>query len=335
MRFEIEKHCVGERLDKCLAREVSLARNKIQGLIRTGAVLLNGKPTTASQTLRQGDAVEFIETVSATSDDGPLIAEPWQDSIGVLEESSDFLVLNKPAGLVVHPGAGNSHGTLANFLVGRWPEIATIGSAQRPGIVHRLDVGTTGVMLVARTEHSYAVLSQAFAERKIDKVYLAVVYGNVSDPIEIDLPIGRHPNDRRRMTVRRSGRPARSTVTPIARTADGNISLIAVRLHTGRTHQIRVHLKAAKFPLIGDPTYGEARWKEQVPRFRRALSTFARPALHAYRLGFNDPTDQRGRSYSASVPGDLSELWHSLSIGESATRLVDLVKILPTPQIGS
>ena len=332
MLFEVEADAVGARLDKYLANQVQMPRSRIQRWILAGVVLRNGAPTVASKTLSLGDSLEVLESAIEASEPVPLAAETWPESITVVEETNTFIVINKPSRLVVHPGAGHTTGTLANYLVGRWPEIAQVGNSQRPGIVHRLDMGTTGVMVVARTKKGYDRLALAFSERQVDKIYLALVYGHMADLLDIDLPIGRHPNDRRRMTIRRTGRQARSTVTPLAHAGDGNISLVAIRLHTGRTHQIRVHLKAAKHPLIGDPTYGEARWKEQVPRFRKPLRNFPRPALHAYQLSFQDPSMGKQNTYVAPVPDDLAALWDTLRMRCDANSIDELLGKVPTPE---
>ncbi len=323
--FQVTCDDDGLRLDLYLAAQCAVARNQVKGWIERGVVKVNGTVVSRSRKVHVGDAIQVLQSRLAELTDAPLTGEDWPDSIKVLDETEHYIVLDKPANLVVHPGAGRTHGTLAHFLVGRWPEVAHLGHEQRPGIIHRLDVGTTGVMMVGRSELGYQSLSVGFAERKIRKVYLAMVYGDVAESLDIDLPIGRHPSDRKRMTIRRNGRPARSTVHPIATTKERDISLVAVRLHTGRTHQIRVHLKAANHPLIGDPTYGEARWKAAAQPLRKPLSAFSRPALHAWHLEFNDPATSALQSYEAAPAADFAGLWAELTHDQPCPGLDELL----------
>jgi 23S rRNA pseudouridine1911/1915/1917 synthase len=201
---------------------------------------------------------------------------------------------------------------LANRLLGRYPEIAAVGGPGRPGIVHRLDLDTTGVMVVARTQEAYLRLSEAFAERRTDKSYLAVAYGAPRPQAgRIDRPLGRHPTDRKRMAVRPRGRPAVTDYRTLD--VDRGLSLLALTLITGRTHQIRVHLKAAGHPLVGDPVYGEARWREQPPARQAVLKRFPRPALHAWRLELDHPATGERIALTAPPPEDLCRLWHELA----------------------
>ncbi|MDX1645058.1 MAG: RluA family pseudouridine synthase [Thermoanaerobaculia bacterium] len=235
-----------------------------------------------------------------------LVAEPGP--LTVVYADDDLVVLDKSAGVAMHPGAGRPAGTLANFLLNRYPEMATVGSPRRPGIVHRLDLDTTGAVVVARTDAAYRRLSRAFAERRVDKVYLAVCYG-APDPVEgrFDRPIGRHPRRRTEMTVRPDGRAAHTEYRLLA--THGGVSVLRLALGTGRTHQIRVHLKAAGHPLVGDPTYGEARWKSLPAASRAPLREFPRPALHAWRLGFEHPASGEKVTFEVAPPDDLRRLW--------------------------
>ena len=217
-----------------------------------------------------------------------------------------------PPGLAVHPGAGRPGGTLANRLLHRYPEIAGIGGPGRPGIVHRLDLDTTGLVAVARSERAYRGLTAAFAARAVAKTYVALVYGSPRPAGgRVEAPIGRDPRDRKRMAVRADGRPAATGYRSLA-TVHG-ISWLELDLETGRTHQIRVHLKALGHPLVGDPIYGEARWKGVESRFRRPLAAFPRPALHAWRLAFDHPGTGERLELEAPVPGDLAELWERVA----------------------
>jgi 23S rRNA pseudouridine1911/1915/1917 synthase len=218
-------------------------------------------------------------------------------------------VLDKPAGLTVHPGAGRPSGTLVHRLLARYPELAGVGGPGRPGIVHRLDRGTSGVLVVARNPRAYAALSGAFAARTIGKRYLAVVYGAPRPAAgEIRAPIGRHRERRKEMTVRPDGRPAWTGYRTLAAPAASGLALVELDLGTGRTHQIRVHLKSIGHPLVGDPVYGEARWRGLPRPSQAALASFPRPALHAWRIALPGPGPSR-RVFEAPVPADLRRLW--------------------------
>ncbi|HEV3076207.1 MAG TPA: RluA family pseudouridine synthase [Thermoanaerobaculia bacterium] len=314
----------GERLDRHVAAACSLPRNQVQQWIRAGRVRLNGRPAKAAEVVAAGDLVE-CEPPPPTRE--TIVPEPGD--LAVLHEDAGMVVLDKPAGLTVHPGAGRATGTLAHLLLARYPEMAGVGGPGRPGIVHRLDKGTSGVMVVARTAASYQRLSRAFAGRAVIKRYLAVVYGSPdANAGVVDAPIGRHRERRKEMTVRPDGRPARTGYRLLA--ARCGIALLELDLATGRTHQIRVHLKSIGHPLIGDPVYGEARWRG-LPRSAQApLRDFPRPALHAWRLALpGAPADSADRGdagdqadpgdagawqrFEAPVPQDLRRLWQEVA----------------------
>ncbi len=238
--------------------------------------------------------------------------EPQPGDLRILHEDDDLVVLDKKAGMVVHPGAGQLDGTIANHLLDRYPEMAGVGGSGRPGIVHRLDRGTTGILVTARSTQSYLFLSEAFAARRVTKRYLAIVFGSPDPPVaRIEAAIGRDPRDRKKMAVRRDGRPAETSYRVIA--SGRGTSLVEIDLGTGRTHQIRVHLKACHHPLVGDPVYGEARWKELDRHRRKPARSFPRPALHAWRLAFPHPRDEQPWRGEAPVPADLIELWTRLT----------------------
>ncbi|HVG06310.1 MAG TPA: RluA family pseudouridine synthase [Thermoanaerobaculia bacterium] len=293
----------GERLDRHVAARLDTPRNQVQRWIQEGLVRVAGHPAKPSYPVAEGDAIDCSPPVPV--DDR---VQPEEGDLRVLYEDADLVVLDKPAGLTVHPGAGRTTGTLAHHLLARYPEIVGVGGPGRPGIVHRLDQGTSGVIVVARTAAAYHRLARAFAAREVNKRYLAIAYGEPKPATGmIDAPIGRHATKRTEMTVRRDGRPSRTGYRTLA--ARAGISLVELDLATGRTHQIRVHLKHLGHPLVGDPLYGEARWKALPKPVQPTLRDFSRPALHAWRLGFDHPMDGWRLELQAPVPADLRELW--------------------------
>lgn len=298
----------GQRLDRHLAERLKESRHQIQRWISEKRVRLNDGPTKPATRVEAGDRV--VCTPPETPRDAGL--KPEKGSLVSLYEDPHLVVLDKAPGVAVHPGAGRPSGTLANFLLDQYPEIATVGGPGRPGIVHRIDLDTTGLLVVARSTEAYHGLSSAFAERRVEKTYLAVAYGTPQPRSgEITSSIGRHRGDRKKMTVRRDGRPAhtRYRVTHAA----AGISRLEIDILTGRTHQIRVHLKSLGNPLVGDPVYGEARWRGLPRPSWRALSTFPRPALHAWRLAFDHPVDGQRLDLEAPVPEDLRQLWKGVT----------------------
>jgi len=306
--IDVPTETTGVRLDSFLAKQLDLPRNQIQQWIRAGQVQVDSVTAKASYSLSSGERIDFTP-LDRRLDEG---MEPEAGDLDILYQDADLAVLNKPAELTVHPGAGRPTGTLAHRLLLHFPETAKVGGPGRPGIVHRLDKDTTGVLVVARTARAYQALTSAFAERRVQKLYVAMVYGQPKTTTgTIDLPIGRHPNRRKEMTIRPGGRTARTGYEKIA-TEDG-ISLLAIDLATGRTHQIRVHLKALGHPLIGDPIYGEARWKALAREIRRPLQDFWRPALHAWRLQLSHPVSGQALRFEAPIPADLTDLWKTVT----------------------
>jgi 23S rRNA pseudouridine1911/1915/1917 synthase len=318
--WPVDAASAGQRLDRHLAAAYQLPRNQVQHWIRAGLVLLNGRPAKPSQELAAGDRVECRPPPPRIE---ALTPEPGD--LALIHQDADLVVLDKPAGLTVHPGAGRSTGTLVHLLLARYPEIGGVGGPGRPGVVHRLDKGTSGVMVVARTAAAYQRLSRAFADREVRKTYLAIVHGAPAPAAGvIEAPIGRHRERRTEMTVRADGRPARTAFRTLA--AGCGIALLEIDLATGRTHQIRVHLKSLGHPLVGDPTYGEARHRG-LPRAAQApLRDFPRPALHAWRLALPaslfggtpaaaaTAADARDwRRYEAPPPDDLRDLWQAVT----------------------
>ncbi len=295
----------GERLDAWLARRLpALSRSRLQALIEDGHVLLDGAPARPSARLRPGQAVRV--DVPA-----PVPAEPQPEDIpiAVVHEDAHLLVVNKPAGLVVHPGAGTSRGTLVNALLGHVKDLSGVGGVLRPGIVHRLDRGTSGLLVVAKDDETHRSLVRQFAGRTVEKEYLALVLGNPArDSGEIGSPIGRDPVHRQKMSVRAPrGREARTSWRVVER-FDG-AALLRVRIHTGRTHQIRVHLASIGHPVAGDPVYGGKRaLPSRRGAAREAFASLDRPALHAARLSFTHPTTGERLAFEAPLPAELESV---------------------------
>ncbi|MEL7060076.1 MAG: RluA family pseudouridine synthase [Acidobacteriota bacterium] len=308
--LRVPADAAGERLDRHLAGALDRPRSRLQQWIRDGRVTVDGRlvekpshPLTANATI----------VCALPQAAGPQRVEPEAGELRILYADSDLAVIDKPAGLAMHPGAGRTTGTLAHRVLHRWPETGAIGGDGRPGIVHRLDLDTTGVVLIARSDLAHRRLSADFAERRVVKIYQAAVHGAPRVPSgTVDRPIGRHPDNRKKMAVRADGRPARSHWRRLD-AVERRAAVLEIGLETGRTHQIRVHLKAIGHPLIGDPTYGEARWRDAPARLRRPLGTFPRPALHARRIGFNHPRDGRPMIAEAPVPDDLVDLWSTVA----------------------
>ncbi len=305
--WTVEAAAAGERLDRHVAGRLEAPRNQVQRWISEGFVRVNGRQAKPSAALAAGDRIACNPPAAKEE---RVLPEPGD--LRLLHEDADLVVIDKQAGLAVHPGAGRATGTLAHHLLDRYPEMAGVGGPGRPGIVHRLDQGTSGVLVVARTPAAYTLLSRAFATREVEKIYLGIVYGTPSPPAgTISAPIGRHPQRRQEMAVRPGGRPARTGYRTLA--AAAGISILQMDLATGRTHQIRVHLKSLGHPLVGDPVYGEARWKGLPRSVQAALRDFPRPALHAWRLAFRHPGTGEPVAFEAAVPADLKALWKEVT----------------------
>jgi 23S rRNA pseudouridine1911/1915/1917 synthase len=288
----------GERLDRYLADAVpGLSRSQAQRLIDDGHVRVEGRTAKANLALKAGDVVHV-----ALPDPAPATAAAEDIPVPILYEDADLVVVDKPAGMVVHPAAGHSSGTLVNALLHHVDDLSGVGGELRPGIVHRLDKGTSGVMVVAKHDAAHEALAAQFHDRHVEKEYVALVWGVVQAGRRIDLPIGRDPKDRQKMSAR--ARRARSAVTRITK-ADHlrGVTLCQVAIHTGRTHQIRVHLSAIGHPVVGDATYGGV--KARVAQDLRPLLRLDRPFLHAARLAFTHPTDGRAMAFEAPLPEDL------------------------------
>jgi 23S rRNA pseudouridine1911/1915/1917 synthase len=277
------------RLDQFLAKRLpEHSRSRLQQLIRGGFVRLNGGTSRPRQIVRAGDKIDLIEPPPEKVD-----IQTEAIPLDVLFEDDDLIVINKPAGMTVHPGAGQREHTLVNALLSHCAGLSAVGGKERPGIVHRLDKETSGCLVVAKNDMAHRELSKQFAARTVEKVYLALVAGKLRKPAGvIDEKIGRHPVHRKRMQVSpHRGRTAR-TEYRVIRSSDA-ASLIECRLHSGRTHQIRVHLHHLGHPVLGDKVYG--------PRFAK---NFPRQMLHAWKLGFRHPRTSQWKTFEASLPVD-------------------------------
>ena len=286
--FPVSDDLEGERLDKVLADYFAIARSAARDLVGQG-VLVDGVKASASDRLQEGQKVQSPRPETSVD----LVAEPV--SFDVLLEDDQTIVVDKPAGLVVHPGAGNRKGTLAAGLVYRYPELRDVGPPQRAGLVHRLDKDTSGTLLVARTLASYQSLVGALRRRQIERVYLALVEGSMSaDTGTIEAPIGGDPARPTRRAVIHGGKPARTHYQVLEEVAGGRFTLLEVTLETGRTHQIRVHLAAISHPVVGDRVYGTGR--SEAPRM----------FLHAARLSFQHPGTGEHITVASPMPEDLA-----------------------------
>jgi 23S rRNA pseudouridine1911/1915/1917 synthase len=292
----------GVRLDAYLASQIEgWSRARLQRLIESEDVLVNGHAAKPSYKLREQDEIE-VELIAPPADR----FEPENIPIEIVYEDESLVVVNKPAGLVVHPAAGTPSGTLANALAYHFQQLPNAGV--RPGIVHRLDRDTSGLLVVAKTEAALENLSDQFRDRTVFKSYVALVHGRVlSDSGKIDQPLARDPSNRTRMAVVRGGRNA-LTLYRVRRSLQ-RFTLLDVELKTGRTHQIRVHLAWLKHPVVGDETYGGGRDNTiQDARLRARIRNLDRHFLHAEKLGFTHPATGEFVKFESPLPGELSEL---------------------------
>jgi 23S rRNA pseudouridine1911/1915/1917 synthase len=273
-----------------------LSRSAAARLARAGAVIVNGRPVRPSEGVRAGDVVEYEPP-------RPEVLEPGPEAIplAIVHDDDDLVVIDKPAGMVVHPAAGHRSGTLVHALLGLGGAWSTVGGAARLGIVHRLDRGTSGLMLAARTDQAHRSLAAQLKDRTLSRTYLAIVRGGMAgDERVLEGPIARHPRDRLRMAVVEGGRPARTRVRAIERRRGH--TLVQCDLDSGRTHQIRVHLAALGHPVAGDELYG-----------RRRPGDPERPMLHAHRLRFRHPRTDESMSFESPPPPDFATFWESLA----------------------
>jgi 23S rRNA pseudouridine1911/1915/1917 synthase len=301
-QFIVVKEESGERLDRYLAARLpGVSRTRIQEWIAEGSLRVDGAPAKRAHHVRTGEKIEV--QINARP---PLSAEPENIPLEILYEDDDVIVVNKPAGMIVHAGAGHSRGTLVNALLHYRDKLSTAGGELRPGIVHRLDRATSGVLLVARNDAAHQKLSDEFRARKIDKRYIALVHGKLErDAGRIELAIGRDPRRRTRMAARKTGtlsraREARTDWRVLAR-LDG-FTLVEIDLHTGRTHQIRVHFSALRHPVVGDSLYGAAK---ELRAGKILLPPLQRNFLHAARIGFTQPSSGERVVVRAPLPAAL------------------------------
>jgi 23S rRNA pseudouridine1911/1915/1917 synthase len=310
----------GQRLDQQIASRFSnISRTRVQELIASGLVLVNSRAAKGAHRLRAGERIQI-----QIQPRPPLRAQAESIPLDILYEDADVIAVNKAAGMTVHAGAGASSGTLVNALLGRGQSLSEGGDALRPGIVHRLDKDTSGIILVAKNDAAHAKLSESFRQRQVQKIYIALVQGLLKqDRGTIDLAIARDPKRRTRMTARRSlilgnAREARTDWRALARI--DSATLLEIQLHTGRTHQIRVHFSALHHPVVGDTLYGAA---AQLRIGKLALPALTRNFLHAAKLGFTQPRTGQWIELRAPLPQALRDFLQQLAAaaGESPARI--------------
>ena len=316
--FAVTEDSTGARLDVFLVSVLAgQSRSHIQRLIKDGHVRVDGREAKPNLPVKTGQAVAV--DIPDLIDPAPA---PEALPLPIVYQDRDLIVVDKPAGMVVHPAAGHASGTLVNALLHHVDDLSGIGGEKRPGIVHRLDRGTSGLMVVAKHDTAHAELSRQFHDREVEKEYFALVWGEVQAGRRIDAPIGRDPSNRKKMSARdpqrgaRTGDPARvrrsrEAVTRIIRAEKLRVlTLLQVAIHTGRTHQIRVHLSAIGHPIVGDPLYGGVH--RRVPGDLRAVTHLERPFLHAARLVFKHPRDGRRMEFASELPDDLQRVLDAL-----------------------
>jgi 23S rRNA pseudouridine1911/1915/1917 synthase len=287
------------RLDRFLASQLSgYSRARLQRLIRARFVRLNGQAARPRDLVRAGDEIELTEPPLEKIDN-----QPEHIPLEILFEDNDLIVINKPAGLVVHPGAGHREHTLVNALLHHCPTLSGIGGKERPGIVHRLDKETSGCLVIAKNDQAHQGLSIQFVARSVEKIYLALVAGKLRKTAGvIEEKIGRHPVDRQRMSTTSSRGRAAKTEYRVIRSAS-EMSLVECQLHTGRTHQIRVHLHHLGHPVLGDKVYAPKLAKD-----------YPRQMLHAWKLGFQHPRTGEWKSFAAPLPNDFTDTMRSIGL---------------------
>jgi 23S rRNA pseudouridine1911/1915/1917 synthase len=303
--FTVDAESAGLRLDVYLAGLLPQhSRSQLQRLVKEGRATLGGRATKPNAALKTGDVVA-IEIPDASP------ARPVAQDIHlpVVYQDADLIVVDKPAGMVVHPAAGHDQDTLVNALLFHADNLSGVGGEQRPGIVHRLDRGTSGLLVAAKNDAAHRELTRQFHDREVEKEYIALVWGDVHAGRRIDLPVGRDPVHREKMSTR--ARRARTAVTRVTASRDlRGVSLLHIAIATGRTHQIRVHLSAIGHPIVGDPTYGGVR--HRMPAALRAVERLERPFLHAARLSFTHPREGTRLEFTCPLPPDLQSILDEL-----------------------
>jgi 23S rRNA pseudouridine1911/1915/1917 synthase len=290
----------GVRLDRFLARHLhKLTRSQILTLNRAGAILIDGRRDKAGYRIRGGESIDV--NVDALQ---PVPLKPEQIPLQIYYEDQDIAVIEKPAGLVVHPGSGTRSATLVHGLLFHFQSLSDVGGTARPGIVHRLDKKTSGLLLVAKNNLAHALLSRAFQDRQVEKTYLALVHGNPRETTgTIELSVGRDPKVRTKMAAGKvRGRPAYTEFHVMDHFR--GFSLLEIRIQTGRTHQIRVHLSAIGHPVVGDDVYGERSYKEFTEKF----GPLDRYFLHAWHLRFTHPSTGMALEFHSALPSELHKL---------------------------
>lgn len=316
--FLVDEADEGERIDAFLSGQIpELSRSRIQKSIRAGELTVDGRSAAKpSRKVSEGERVELV-----FSPPRPLEIEPEEIPLDILFEDDSLLVVDKPAGMVVHPSPGHERGTLVHALLAHCSNLSGIGGVQRPGIVHRLDAGTSGLLVVAKSDEAHISLSRQLMERRVRRIYYAFAWGELeSETGEISLPIGRSPRDRKKMAVVSEGGREAVTTYYVLDTF-GPFQYIKLRLGTGRTHQIRVHLSHSGHPVLGDPVYGGrkirkgALAKSEIDLAGKALSLIDRQALHAGELSFTHPMSGEEVRFEAALPADMRSVLDLLERG--------------------
>jgi 23S rRNA pseudouridine1911/1915/1917 synthase len=304
LEFAAGQDAAGERVDRFLARKLGVSRSRVAAAIREGLITLDGAPTAPDKKLKGGEIIKVLpEALAEPEPPNPLT--PREADIGILYEDASVVVVDKPAGLVVHPAHGHAEDTLLNALAARGTELAVVGDGRRPGVVHRLDMDTSGVLVLAKTRDALLSLVKQFSAHTTGRVYWALTYG-VPVPPEgtIEAPLGRHPRDRKRFAVVQGGRPAVTHYRVLEPLPPGDpwAALVECRLETGRTHQVRVHLAHRGHPLLGDEVYGT-----RASRRASAGLPLAGHALHARMLAFDHPENGERLSFTSEPPPAFAE----------------------------
>ena len=320
IRFTVDKSQCGQRLDIFLAQsDADISRSHVKYVIEEGDVLVNGKAPKVSQKLKEGDVIVLTQRPPQEA-----IALPQNIPLNIVYEDTAIIVINKPVGMVVHPAPGNADKTLVNALLFHCHDLSGIGGVLRPGIVHRLDKDTSGLIVAAKSDDAHRHLSAQFERHEVHKKYLALVCGDVKDNQgEIVKPVGRHTIDRKKMSTNtKRGKEAITFWKVLERY--GVATLLEVEIKTGRTHQIRVHLSDLRYPIIGDAVYGDATNRMQNianSALKARIKAFNRQALHAVYLSFIHPLTGKRVEFTADMPKDMADLCAQLRLSVNSTMI--------------